>query len=104
MRDSKDPTLAKEARGAPRIFMRWPAPGPPRPLRLSFTARAYVVKADQVDVPASTVVSHLEEIQNAKKPRLLRQLGSNVGKTDGLDGVHFDLAFFHPVPPAYPHM
>jgi hypothetical protein len=63
------------------------------------------MKADQVNSPASTVVSHLEEIHNAKKPRLSRQLGSNVRKTDRLDGIYFDLAFFHPISAAaYPHM
>jgi hypothetical protein len=75
-----------------------------RPSGLSFTARAHVMKADQVNVPAPTVVGHLQEIDNPKKSRLLRQLGSNVRKTNRLDGVHFDLAFFHPVPSAYPHV
>jgi hypothetical protein len=32
--------------------------------RVSFAAWAQVMKAHQIDVPASTVVSHLEEIDN----------------------------------------
>jgi hypothetical protein len=62
------------------------------------------MKAHQVNVPASTVVSDPEEIDNPKETRLSRQLGSNVRKTDRLDGVHFDLAFLHPIAPAYLHM
>jgi hypothetical protein len=50
------------------------------------------------------MVSDLEEIDNPKETRLSSQLGSNVRKTDRLDGAHFDLAFLHPIPPAYLHM
>jgi hypothetical protein len=62
------------------------------------------MKAYQVNVPASTVVRDLEEIDNPKETRLSRQFWSNVRKTDRLDGVYFDLAFLHPIPPAYLHM
>jgi hypothetical protein len=50
------------------------------------------------------MVSDLEEINHPKEIRLSRQSGSNVRKTDRLDGVHFDLTFLHPTPPAYLHM
>jgi hypothetical protein len=62
------------------------------------------MKPHQVDVSASTVVRDLEEIDHPKETRLSRQHWSNVRKTDGLDGVYFDLAFLHPIPPAYLHM
>jgi len=62
------------------------------------------VEEHEVHVPASTVVSDLEEIDNPKETGLSRQYWSNVGKTDRLDGVYFDLAFLHPIPPAYLHM
>jgi hypothetical protein len=62
------------------------------------------MKAHQVNVPASTVVRDLEEIDNPKETRLSRQYWSNVRKTNRLDGVYFDLAFLHPIPPAYLHM
>jgi hypothetical protein len=62
------------------------------------------MKPHQVDVSASTVVRDLEEIDHPKETRLSRQHWSNVRKTDGLDGVYFDLAFLHPIPPASLHM
>ncbi|SRR6266436_201176 len=75
-------------------------------LRSSFAARAQVMKAHQVNVPASSVVRHLEEIDNSKETRLARQFGSNVRKTDRLDGVDLDLAFpcipFFPWPTSSP--
>lgn len=62
------------------------------------------MKAHQVNVPAPTVVRDLEEVDNSKETGLSRQLGSNVRKTNRLDGVYFDLAFLHPIPPANLHV
>lgn len=62
------------------------------------------MKAHQINVAPSTVVGDLQEIDDPKETGLSRQLRSNVRKTDRLDGVDFDFAFLHPVPPAHPHM
>ena len=43
------------------------------------------------------MLGHFEEIDEAQETGLSSQLRRNVGKTDGLDGVDFDLAFFHAV-------
>jgi hypothetical protein len=69
------------------------------------------MEADQIDILAFAVLGNLEQVDNTQKPRLSRQFRSDIGKTDGLDGIDFDLAFFHTVPGAgfhvwtrpYPH-
>src|SRR6266699_6153404 len=63
-------------------------------------APAQVVKPDQINISAFAVISNLEKIDHPKETRLSRQLGRNIRKTDRLDGIYFDLAFLHPIPPA----
>src|SRR4051812_1508700 len=53
------------------------------------------MEADQIEVPAFAVIGDLEQIHHAEKAGLARQHRSNIRQTDRLDGVHFDLAFFH---------
>jgi hypothetical protein len=69
-----------------------------------FAAPGQIVKPDEIDISAFAVTSNLEKIDHSKEARLARQLRSNVRKTDGLDGVHFDFACLHPIPPAYLNM
>jgi hypothetical protein len=67
-------------------------------------APAQVVKPNQINISAFAVIGNLEKIDHPKEARLSRQLGSDIRKTDGLDGIYFDLAFLHPIPPACLHM
>ena len=60
--------------------------------------RAYVVETHQKNVPASTVVRDLKQIDDAEETRLSRQLRCYVGKADGLDGVHLNVTFLHGIP------
>ena len=50
------------------------------------------METNQIDVFAAAVFGHFEEIQHAKKTRRLRQLGSDVRKTDLFNRVDFNLA------------
>jgi len=59
------------------------------------------VEPNQIDILAFTVLGNLEQIDETQETRLARQLGSDIGKTDGRDGIHLDLAFFHAVPGAH---
>jgi hypothetical protein len=43
----------------------------------------------------------LQQVQNAKKSRLARQLRSNIGKPDRFNRIDFNLAFLHTVSRAY---
>src|SRR5579859_370929 len=45
----------------------------------------------------------LQQVQNAQKSRLPRQLRRNIWKPDRLNRIDFNLAFLHPVPPAHSH-
>jgi len=54
----------------------------------------------QVDIFAFAVLRNLEQIDQTQEAGLARQLWSDIGKTDRLDRIHLDLAFFHPVPGA----
>ena len=53
------------------------------------------MEADQIDILAATVFCDFEQIQNAEESGLACQFRSNVGKSEGLDGVDFDGSFFH---------
>jgi hypothetical protein len=55
------------------------------------------VKPHQKNILAFPVFGDLQKIDDAQETRLSRQLWCNVGKTDRLDGVHFDLTFVHTV-------
>src|ERR1035441_4396136 len=61
----------------------------------------HIVKPNQIDVLAFTVLRHLEQIHDAQETRLARQLPSDIRKTDWLDRIHLDLTFVHPVPVAH---
>ena len=49
-----------------------------------------VLKADEVDVFAFSVLRDLEQIEHAEETRSLRQRRGDIRKTDLLDGVHLD--------------
>jgi hypothetical protein len=53
------------------------------------------MEADQVDVVAFAVFGYFEQVENAEEAGSAGELRGDVGKADGLDGVDFDLAFFH---------
>jgi hypothetical protein len=59
------------------------------------------MKPHQINILAAAVLCNLQQIQNPKKPRLARQLSSNVGKPDRFDRVYFDCASLYPIPRAY---
>ena len=59
------------------------------------------MEPNQIDIFAFTVLGNLEQIDEPQETRLARQLWSDVGKTDGRDGIHLDLTFFHAVPGAH---
>jgi len=55
------------------------------------------VEADEVDGLAAAVLGDFEEIEDAEEARSLGERGGDVREADGLDGVDFNFAFFHPV-------
>ena len=55
------------------------------------------MEAYQVNVLASAVLRHFEQIQNPEKSRLACQRWCNVGKADELDRIHLDLTFLHAI-------
>ena len=67
-------------------------------------APAQVVKPDQINISDFAVMATLRRSTTPRKPDSSRQLGTNIRKTDRLGGIYFDLAFLHPIPPAYLHM
>lgn len=72
--------------------------------RLSAAARRDVVEADEVDVVAFAVLGYFKEIEDAEESRGAGKLRGDVGEADWLDGVDFDLAFFHAVAGADGHV
>jgi hypothetical protein len=64
-------------------------------------AWSHVVEPDQINVLASTMFRHLEQVQHAKESRLARQFRRNIGKPYGLNRIHLDLAFLHTVSRTY---
>ena len=55
------------------------------------------MEPNHVDVLTFTVFRYLEQVNNAEKAGLSRQLRRNLLEPDRLDGIHFDLTFFHAV-------
>ena len=53
------------------------------------------MEANQVNVFAFTMLRDLEKVQHAEEPGSLCQSRSDVRKSDGLDGIDYDLAFIH---------
>jgi hypothetical protein len=71
----------------------------------TFTSCWYVVKPDQIDILAFTVLCDLQQIQNAEEPRLSGQLRRDIGKPDRNNRLDFDLSVgVHPVASADLHM
>ena len=58
------------------------------------------MESDQIDVFAATVSCHLEEVGHIFETRTSRQLWSDVGHSDRLNRIHFDLTLVHAVAPA----
>jgi hypothetical protein len=59
------------------------------------------MEADQIDILPLTVPGNLEQIDDTEETGLACQLWSDIGKTDGLDGINLDLAIFHAVAGAH---
>jgi hypothetical protein len=59
------------------------------------------MEPDEVNIFAPSVLRDLEQIHQAEETRFARQLRSDIRKTDGSDGIDFDLAFFHAVAVAH---
>jgi len=53
------------------------------------------VEADEVDLVAAAMFSDFEQIEDAEEAGGAGELGRDVGQADGLDGIDFDVAFFH---------
>jgi hypothetical protein len=62
------------------------------------------MEPDQINILALTVLRHLQKIDHTKETRFSSQLWGNVRKADRLDGIHFDLSFFHRVSGAHSDM
>lgn len=62
-----------------------------------------VVEADEIDVVAGAVLGDFEQVKDAKKARSAGQFRCDVGEADGVDGIDFDLAFFHAIASACLH-
>ena len=59
------------------------------------------MKPNEVDVATLAVLGDFQEIDDAEKSGCARKLRSNIGQTDRLNRINFDLAFFHAVAAAY---
>lgn len=55
------------------------------------------MEPDQIDIVASAVLGHLQEIENAQESRGACQLRRDVRKANRLDGIYDDRALLHPV-------
>jgi hypothetical protein len=62
------------------------------------------VEPNQINILPLTVLRDLEQIDETQETGFSRQLWSDVRKTNRLDGIHFDLAFVHPVPGSHFHV
>src|SRR5215475_9311442 len=56
-----------------------------------------VMETDEADLFAFAVFGDFEEIEDAEKAGFAGQGRGNVGQADRLDGVNFDVAFFHDI-------
>ena len=59
------------------------------------------MKANQINIVAFAVLGNLQQIEHAQKPRLARQLRSDIGIADRCDGLDLDFAITHPVAVAH---
>lgn len=58
------------------------------------------MESNQVDVVAATVLRDREEVGHIFETRTSRQVWSDVGQTNRLNRIHFDLTLIHAVAPA----
>src|ERR1700756_2021311 len=56
-----------------------------------------VMEPDEIDVLAASVLRNLQQIRDAREPRLARDLVRDVVESDLLDGVDFDLPRAQPI-------
>ena len=59
------------------------------------------MESNEIDILAFTVPGNLQQIDETEETRLARQLRGDIGKTDRLDRIDLNLAFFHAVPDAH---
>lgn len=55
------------------------------------------MEAHEVDLFAAAVFGYFQQVEDAEETRFAREFGSDVGETDGLDRIYFDLALVHAV-------
>lgn len=55
------------------------------------------MQRDEADVFAAAVFGYFEQIEEAEEAGGAGEVWGDVGKADGFDRVHLDLAFFHAV-------
>lgn len=59
--------------------------------------RRDVVEADEIDVVAFAVFGDFKQVEHAEESGLAREFRSDVGESDGFNGVDFDFALFHAI-------
>ena len=62
------------------------------------------MEADEIYSLAAAVFGDFEEIDHTQKTGGTRECRCDIGQPDGLDGIHFDLAFVHGVTVADLHV
>src|SRR4051794_30592726 len=62
---------------------------------LCLAAWRNVMEANQKDAVALAVFGHLQQVDDAEKTRGARKDGSDIGQSDGFDGIHFNFARGH---------
>ena len=62
------------------------------------------MKPDQVNVLTFSVLRNFEQIEHTKEAGFPRQRRRDIGKSNRLDGVDFNLAFIHAIAPSYLHV
>jgi hypothetical protein len=60
------------------------------------------MKPDQVDILAAAMFRNLEEVDQTLEAGFTRELRGDIRKTNGLNGIDFDLAFVHRIAAANP--
>jgi hypothetical protein len=85
-----DPIRISSKRSSAGLALTWP-----------LSSWRHVVEPNQIDIFTFTVLRNLEQIDDTKETRFASQLWSDIRKTDRLDGIHFDLTFFHTIPVAH---
>lgn len=55
------------------------------------------MKANEVNLFAAAVPGHFQQVENAEEARFASQLRGDIREANGLDRIHFDLAFFHAI-------